>query len=107
MINVKKLTLSVALILILLPSLQLLTALLPKTSIHGVAIPDKRPALSLKGLKTEKYQKKLTDYLMRGSSLWPWMVKINCFIRFLIKSLLIRMALLFVLMMEVFFSQCI
>jgi hypothetical protein len=54
-----------------------LTALLPKTSIHGVAIPDKRPALSLKGLKTEKYQKKLTDYLMRGSSLWPWMVKMN------------------------------
>lgn len=77
MLNVKKVTLSLALIFILLPSFQILTGFLPKTSIHGVAIPDKRPALSLKGLKSEKYQKKLTDYLMRGSSLWPWMVKMN------------------------------
>jgi len=49
--------------------------LIPQTELHGIAIPGDFPALSKKGLLSEKYQKKTADYLQKKNGLWPWMVK--------------------------------
>jgi len=75
-LRIKKIILSLVVFLLLLPGMQLVLGVLTRTSLHGIAIPTS-PKFDKKGFVSEKYQKRTTDYLMRGSTLWPWMVKIN------------------------------
>lgn len=76
-LKIKKVFLIIVAALLLLPSIQMILGVVPKTGLHGVAIPATYPRISKKGFISEGYQKRMTDYLMKGSTLWPWMVKIN------------------------------
>lgn len=76
-LKIKKVFLVIVAILLLLPSLQMILGVIPRTGLHGVAIPSKYPELGKKSFLSDNYQKRMTDYLMKGSTLWPWMVKIN------------------------------
>ncbi len=75
--TIKKSFLFLILFSLLLPGTQLLFDFLPHTILHGIAVDRAFPTFSMKAFKDEKFQKKATNVLMKGNTLWPWMLKLN------------------------------
>ncbi len=62
-------------VITLLPAFNRLYRIFPETELKGLAGPLHPPALNLKNIKNEYFQKNLAEYLMKKNTSWPWMLK--------------------------------